>query len=29
VKFELEKLKPIVEKMQEGEGSAPEELETL
>ena len=29
VKFELEKLKPIVENMQEGEGSAPEELETL
>jgi len=29
VKFELEKLKPIVENMQEGAGSAPEELETL
>ena len=29
VKFELEKLKPIVENMQEGPGSAPEELETL
>jgi hypothetical protein len=29
VKFELEKLKPIVENMQEGQGSAPEELETL
>ena len=29
VKFELEKLKPIMENMQEGVGSAPEEPETL
>jgi len=28
VKFELEKLKPIVNNMQEGGGSAPEDIET-